>query len=46
MTGAKMDLRAALPADLTQSLIAVDGSGTLSANSDLLEHFGFFGDDN
>ena len=46
VTGAKMDLRAALPADLTQSLIAVDGSGTLSANSDLLEHFGFFGDDN
>jgi 23S rRNA pseudouridine1911/1915/1917 synthase len=46
VTGAKMDLREPLPADLTRSLITVDGSGTLSANSDLLEHFGFYRDDN
>jgi len=40
-----MDLRAPLPADLTKSLITVDGSGTLAADSDLLDHFGFYRDD-
>lgn len=45
VSGVAMDLRAPLPADLTQSLLAVDRTGTLSANSDLLEHFGFYRDD-
>lgn len=45
VTGVAMDLRAPLPADLTKSLITVDGSGTLAADSDLLDHFGFYRDD-
>jgi 23S rRNA pseudouridine1911/1915/1917 synthase len=45
VTGTAMDLRAPLPADLTKSLITVDGSGTLAADSDLLDHFGFYRDD-
>ena len=45
VTGVAMDLRAPLPPDLTKSLITVDGSGTLAADSDLLDHFGFYRDD-
>jgi 23S rRNA pseudouridine1911/1915/1917 synthase len=45
VTGVAMDLRVPLPADLTKSLITVDGSGTLAADSDLLDHFGFYRDD-
>jgi 23S rRNA pseudouridine1911/1915/1917 synthase len=45
VSGAEIDLRSPLPADLTLSLTTVDGSGTLSAYPDLLEYFGFYRDD-
>jgi 23S rRNA pseudouridine1911/1915/1917 synthase len=45
VSGAAIDLRAPLPADLTLSLKTVDGSGTLPADTDLLEYFGFYRDD-
>ena len=42
-----MDLRAPLPPDLTQSLLAVagEGSGIPRDHPDLLEYFGFYRDD-
>ena len=45
VSGAAIDLRAPLPADLTLSLKTVDGSGTLPDDSDLLEYFAFYRDD-
>ena len=47
VTGKAMDLRAPLPPDLTQSLLAVAGekSGIPRDHSDLLDYFGFYRDD-
>jgi 23S rRNA pseudouridine1911/1915/1917 synthase len=45
VSGAAIELKSPLPADLTLSLTTVDGSGTLSAHPDLLEYFGFYRDD-
>ncbi len=45
VSGAAIELKSPLPADLTLSLTTVDGSGMLSAHPDLLEYFGFYRDD-
>ena len=45
VTGAAVDLRAPLPADLTRSLAAVAGMPELSAHSDPLDFFAFYDGD-
>ena len=44
-TGALVDLRSALPADLVRSLVSAAGPDVAFADSDPLEYFGFFRDD-
>jgi 23S rRNA pseudouridine1911/1915/1917 synthase len=44
-TGAEMDVRAPLPADLTGSLATVANDPTLLTDPDPLDRFGFFSDD-
>jgi 23S rRNA pseudouridine1911/1915/1917 synthase len=44
-TGAMMDLRSALPLDLVRSVVSAAGPDVSFADSDPLEYFGFFGDD-
>ena len=44
-TGALMDLRSPLPPDLVRSLVSAAGPDVAFADSDPLEYFGFFRDD-
>ena len=43
-TGAEMDLRSPLPADLRRSLAAAAGDPALANHPDPLDHFGFYAD--
>jgi 23S rRNA pseudouridine1911/1915/1917 synthase len=44
-TGAPVELRSGLPSELTRALIAAAGADTSFADTDPLEYFGFFRDD-
>ena len=42
VTGAPLELRAPLPADLSRSLVAAAGDEALTDHPDLLDYFGFY----